>query len=146
MNKIMSKVKAIADYTIIDNKTGEIISDNAMFIGKKPYLDKNWRKVFVGFLSDIVNDEEIAGKAIRLLLWIIENLKPNSLEIYMSERIVCEELNISRITYYRWVKILLEKEYIEKIDTNLYRLVPFTPSGSKTAVNGQMAEALKRTK
>jgi len=126
-------------YTIVDKETGEVVADDAMFIGRKAFVDKGFRKIFVGFLKDIVMNEKIAGKAIRLLLWIIENLKSNDLTIYMSERIVCEELNIKRATYYNWVKALIEEQVIEKIDTNLYRLVPFS------AVNGQMGKAIERT-
>jgi len=126
-------------YVIVDKETGEVVADDAMFIGKKAFVDKGFRKVFVGFLKDIVTNEKIAGKAIRLLLWIIENLKNNDLTIYMSERIVCGELNIKRATYYNWIKALTEEQIIEKIDTNLYRLIPFT------AVNGQMHKAIKKS-
>ena len=126
-------------YSIVDNETGEIVADDAMFIGKKAFVDSGFRKVFVGFLKDIVTNEKIAGKAIRLLLWIIENLKANDLTIYMSEKIVCEELNIKRATYYNWIKALREEGLIEKIDTNLYKLVPFI------AVNGQMNKAIKKS-
>jgi len=129
----------IRKYMVVDKETGEIVADDAMFIGKKAFVDKGFRKVFVGFLRDIVTNERIAGKAIRLLLWIIENLKANDLTIYMSERIICEELNIKRATYYNWIKALIEEGLIEKIDTNLYRLVPFT------AVNGQMEKAIEKS-
>ena len=130
---------AINKYAIIDKETGEVVADDAMFIGKKAFIDKGFRKVFVGFLRDIVTNEKIAGKSIRLLLWIIENLKTNDLTIYLSPRIVCEELNITERTYYNWVKALTKEKLIEKIDTNLYRLIPFS------AVNGQMGKAIERS-
>ena len=136
MSKMYSKDKT---YTVVDNETGEVVTSDARFYGKNPFVDTKFRKVFVGFLSDIVLNEKIAGKAIRLLLWMIENLRVNDLNIYMSERIVCEELGISKMTYFRWVKVLLEENLIEKVDTNLYRLVPFT------AVNGQMDRAIKKS-
>ena len=134
-----SKKIEIRKYAIIDKETGEIVAEDAMFYGKAPYVDKGWRKVFVAFLSDVITNEKIAGKAIRLLLWMIENLKVNDLEVYMSERIVCESLKIKRATYYNWVKALTEEKLIEKVDTNLYRLVPYT------AVNGQMNTAIKKS-
>ena len=130
------KVVSVETFSIVSNKTGEVIADQAMFMGNNPYVEKGWRKMFVGFLSDIVINEKIAGKAIRLLLWMIGELRFNSLEVYMSERIVCEELGIKRITYYRWVKALIEEGLIEKVDTNLYRLVPYT------AVNGHTHKAV----
>jgi len=129
----------IRKYMVVDKETGEVVADDAMFIGKKAFIDRGFRKVFVGFLKDIVVNEKIAGKAIRLLLWIIENLKANDLTIYLSPRIVCEELNIAERTYYSWIKALIEENLIEKIDTNLYRLVPFT------AVNGQMNKAIEKS-
>ncbi len=128
----MSNKVIMKKYALLDKETGEILEEEAMFVGKDPYVDKGFRKVFVGFLKDVVLNEKIAGKAIRLLLYIIENLKANDLKFYISERIICEELNIKRATYYKWVKVLIEEKIIEKIDTNLYRLVPYS------AVNGQM--------
>jgi hypothetical protein len=130
---------AIRKYMVVDKESGEIVADDAMFIGRKAFVDKGFRKVFVGFLKDIVINEKIAGKAIRLLLWIIENLKANDLKIYISPRIVCEELNITERTYYNWIKTLIEEQIVEKIDTNLYKLVPFT------AVNGQMEKAIEKS-
>ena len=130
------RVESVGNYAIVDKNTGEVIADQAMFIGKDPYVEKGWRKMFVGFLSDIVINEKIAGKAVRLLLWMIGELRFNSLEVYMSERIVSEELGITPRTYYNWVKALIEEGLIEKVDTNLYRLVPYT------AVNGHTHKAV----
>ena len=138
--KMSEKKIEIKKYSILDKETGEIVADDAMFLGKKAFVDTGFRKVFVGFLQDIITNKEIAGKSIRLLLWIIENLKANDLTVYMSEKIVCEELNIKRATYYKWIKTLIKEKLIKKIDTNLYCLMPFT------AVNGQMSSAVQKTK
>ena len=130
----------INKYAIVDKETGEIIADDAMFIGKKAFVDKGFRKVFVGFLRDVVMDKEIAGKAIRLLLYIIENLRTNDLTIMLYYKIVCEELDIGEKTFYRWLNTLLEKRILEKTEIpNLYRLIPFT------AVNGQMNKAIEKS-
>jgi len=127
-------------YTIVDKETGEVVADDAMFIGRKAFIDKGFRKIFVGFLRDIVMDKEIAGKSIRLLLWIIENLRNNDLEVYMYWQDICEELNITQGTYYSWLKTLLDRKIIEKTKKpNIYRLLPFS------AVNGQMGKAIERT-
>ena len=135
MNERKIEVKK---YSIIDRETGEVVADDAMFIGQKAFIDKGFRKVFVGFLRDVVLNKEVAGKAIRLLLWMIENLRANDLEIYMSERTVCSELEITRGTYFNWVKSLIKAKLIEKVDTNLYKLIPYS------AVNGQMSKALTK--
>jgi hypothetical protein len=126
-------------YSIVDNETGEIIADDAMFIGRKAFIDKGFRKVFVGFLSDIIADKDIAGKAVRLLLYIIENLKANDLTVHLYWKIVCEELEITKQTYYNWLRTLINKGILEKTEIpNIYRLKPYT------AINGQVEIALKK--
>ena len=128
-----------ADYIIVDKNTGEVVADNAMFLGKEAFMDKGFRKIFVGFLRDIVLDKEIAGKAIRLLLYVIENLKSNNLTIMLYWKIVCDELNITQGTYYSWLNILIKKEILEKTEIpNVYRLIPYS------AVNGQMGKAIAK--
>jgi len=134
----MKKVQT-ENYAIINKETGEIVADNAMFIGREAFMDKGFRKVFVGFLRDIVIDKDIAGKAIRLLLYIIENLKPNDLTILLYWKVVCEELEITQGTYYSWLNILLEKGIIERTEIpNMYKIVPYS------AVNGQMQTAINK--
>lgn len=129
---------AIQRYSIIDKDTGEVVAEDAMFFGKKGYVDKGFRKVFVGFLKDIVMDKEIAGKAIRLLLYVIENLRANDLTIMLYWKIVVKELNITQGTYYNWLNILVVKKILEKTEIpNIYRLVPYS------AVNGQMNKVKK---
>jgi len=134
-----SKVKSADTFTIVDNKTGEVVSNDAIFFGQNPYHDKGFRKVFVGFLKDIVLDKEIAGKAIRLLLWIIENLKTNDLEIYMYHEYISEELGITKKTYYNWLNVLLKKGIVEKTDRpHIYRIRVYS------AVNGYEKSAIAR--
>jgi hypothetical protein len=43
-----------------------------------------------------------------------------------------KDLDIDRRTFYRWLKVLLDKGYMEKLAVNVYRLKPYT------AVKGQM--------
>ena len=134
------KVEPVKRYLVIDKETGDVVAEEAMFIGQKPYVDRKFRKVFVGFLKDVVMDRDIAGKAIRLLLYIIENLKPNDLSIMLYWKVVCEELNIGQMTYYRWLNVLIKKGILQKTDIpNLYKLVPYQ------AVNGQMEIAINKT-
>jgi len=134
-----NKVESLDTFTVIDNKTGNVVADDAIFFGKNPYHDKGFRKVFVGFLKDIVLDKEIAGKAIRLLLWVIENLKTNNLEIYMYHQYVAEELGITKKTYYNWLNVLLKKKILEKTDRpHIYRIRVYS------AVNGYEKSAIAR--
>jgi len=140
MNNKSNTITSANTYTVIDNRTGEVVSEDAMFFGRSPYVDKGFKKVFIGFLKDIVLDKEIAGKAIRLLLYIIENLRKNDLEVYLYYEDVCEELGITTKTYYNWLNVLLEKGIIEKTKRpNIYRLKPYS------AVDGYEDIAIKKT-
>ena len=134
-----NKIESLNTFTVIDNKTGNVVADDAIFFGRNPYHDKGFRKVFVGFLKDIVLDKEIAGKAIRLLLWVIENLKTNNLEIYMYHQYVAEELGITKKTFYNWLNVLLKKKILEKTDRpHIYRIRVYS------AVNGYEKSAIAR--
>jgi len=126
----------MSKYAIIDKETGEIIED-ILLIGKKPkYIDKGFIKIFVAFLSDVVEDNEIAGKAIRLLFYMLEQLDYNSYTVKIIPRYAQEELKIGKMTYYRWLNTLIKKGIITKIDTYTYKLNPYV------AVRGNMKKAL----
>ena len=64
-----------AKVTIYNSRTGEILEEyeKVLIVGKKPYSDRNFVKVFTVFLRDIL-DEEMGKGAWRLLLYIIDNL------------------------------------------------------------------------
>ena len=135
----MSTKIAIEKYSIINKETGEIVAEDAMFFGKKAFSDSGFRKVFVGFLQDVVMDKEISGKAIRLLLYVIENLDPNDLLVYLHRKEVCEALEISEKNFYRWRSVLVKKGLLLKTNrVNFYMLKPYS------AVNGQTASAMTK--
>lgn len=128
----------MSKYAVIDKETGEVVIDDFMMIGKKPkYVDKGFIKIFVAFLSDIVEDDEIAGKAIRLLFYMLEQLDYNTYTIRIIPKYAQEELKIGKMTYYRWLNVLIEKGIITKIDTYTYKLNPYV------AVKGNTKKALK---
>ncbi len=128
----------MAKYMVVDKETGEIIIDNFMMIGRKPkYLDKGFIKIFVAFLSDIVEDDEIAGKAIRLLFYMLEQLDYNTYTIRIIPKYAQEELKISKKTYYLWINALVKKGIITKIDTYTYKLNPYV------AVKGNTKKAME---
>ncbi len=129
-----------AKITFYNEKTGEILEeiDRAIFIGKKPYTrDRNFIKFFVGFLIDVLEDRELGRGAWRLLLYAIHNMDYNSLKVYIIPEEATKELNISRETFYRWLRILLKNGYIEKMAKHTYRIKPYT------AIKGTMDEVLK---
>ncbi len=123
---------------VIDRDTGEIVEDNILFIGKKPYrVDKGYIKIFVAFLKDVVEDNEIAGKAIRLLFYMLEKIDFNTYTITLIPKYAREELGVSEKTFYNWLNTLIKKGLITKIDRYTYQLNPYI------GVKGSSQEALK---
>ena len=117
-----------AKITLYDSKTGEIIEEyeQGILIGRKPTVDKGFVKVFVGFLRDILEIEEMGSGAWRLLLYAIEKMDFNSLEVYLDPRRVSKDLGVSRATFYNWLNILLKYRILERIDKRLFRLKPYS--------------------
>jgi predicted transcriptional regulator len=112
---------------IVDLETGEILAQQVI-IGKKPTMvDKGYVKVFITFLEDIIKDEDIVGKAVRLLLHIINKVDWNTLEVYIFYKEICEEMDITYKTFYNWLNTLIEKEYIEPTKKKyIYRIKPYS--------------------
>ena len=120
--------------------TGEIYEeiDRTLFIGKQPYIrDRNFIKVFVGFLVDVLKDRELGSGAWRLLLYAIEHMEFNSLKVYLIPEEAINELGIGRKTFYRWLGTLVKNGYLEKIAKHTYRIKPYT------AIRGNMEQTLK---
>lgn len=131
---------------VINLETGEILEEKVLFIGKrKTEIDKGYVKVFIAFLEDIVSDEEIAGKAIRLLLYLLKSLDYDSLTLKVIPSDAIRDLKISRDTYHRWVNSLIAKGILEKVDRYTYRLKPYTfiRGSSKRAKEKEREEKLK---
>ena len=137
------------ELAIINKKTGEIIEERVLFIGKNPrYLDKGYVKIFTAFLSDIVETDKIAGKSIRLLLYMLKHLNYNTLEIQIIPSKVIKELNIAKDTYHRWIRDLIEFGIIEKKDRYTYVLKPYTfvKGSSVKAIENDLNKAEKQIK
>ncbi len=120
--------------------TGEILAeeDRVIFIGRKPYLhDRNFVKVFVAFLADILEDRELGTGAWRLLLYFVKNMEYNSLRVYLIPQEAAEHLGVTKRTIYNWLRVLLNRGYIEKLAVNVYRIKPYI------AVKGSMQKVLQ---
>jgi len=117
-----------------DEKTGQLLDkvDRAVFIGHRAFVDKGYVKVFVAFLRDVLEDERLGTGAWRLLLYVIDNLDYESLQVTIVPQKAMKDLDISKQTFYRWLKALLDGGYLEKVAINVYRLKPYT------AIKGQM--------
>jgi len=131
---------------VVNLETGEILEEKVLFIGKrKTEIDKGYVKVFIAFLEDVVSDEEIAGKAIRLLLYLLKSLDYDSLTLRVIPSYAIRDLKISRDTYHRWVNSLIEVGILEKVDRYTYKLKPYTfiRGSSKRAKEKEREEKLK---
>jgi len=120
----MANEKLVKKKRFIDEETGEVIE--AVIFGE-PYwrTDRGFIKIFALGLKELVNNEEIMGKAGRLLLWILaEKIGWNTYEFYMSAKEVTKALNISQRTYYAWLNALLKAGILERVGANIYRLKP----------------------
>ena len=88
-------------------------------------LDKDFVKVFDAFTKDLLLDEEISGKAIRLLFYIASILDYDKDIFYLSPSEVAKELNVSDRTVRKWKEILLKKRIILKTERrNWYKVNP----------------------
>ncbi len=111
--------------SIVDPKTGQVVeTDAVVYLYNKTKKDKDFIKVFHTFIKDVVRDKELRP-ALDLLVYIMsEKLKGGSLKFYMTAEEAAKTLGISRETYYRWLKMLINKGYITRIGTNYYTLNP----------------------
>jgi Fe-S-cluster containining protein len=137
----MEKVK-MEKLVIMNKETGEIITD-VFLLGKKPKyvkknVDKGFVKIFIGFLYDLVEDQEVIGGPVRLLLYMVERMDFNKLTVIINPEEVIKDLNISERTYHKWKKVLLKKEYIKKVNPYVYEIKPFSFS------KGNMKATLER--
>jgi hypothetical protein len=129
---VMTRIRARVVF--YDSQTGAIIeeSDNAIFWGKKPYMDKGYAKIFVAFLRDILENRRLGTGAWRLLMYMTERLNYDTLTVAIEPNEAIRTLGICRASFYNWLKVLLEEDFIEKLATNIYRLKPYT------VIKGQM--------
>ncbi len=114
--------KSFAKKQALDNHTGEL--HEILLIGNPEEFDRNFTKIFHAFTEALIGDEEIAGKAIRLLFWIMKELETGSIEFYMHAPSVAKELNVTERTIRMWRNTLEKKGIIRKIKPNLYQLNP----------------------
>jgi len=120
--------------TLYDRDTGQVIEtiDRAIFFGHKAFLDKDYVKIFVAFLWDMLEDEKYIKGPIRLFLYAVARMNYNDLKVTIVPEEAMKDLGIGRGTFYRWLNANLKKGYMEKVAVNVYRLKPYT------AIKGQM--------
>ena len=122
---VRKKVKEYEE-EVINPETGEVEKRLVRIWDEyERSLDKDFVKVFDAFTKELLLDEEISGKAIRLLFYIASILKYNEEKFYLSPSKVAKELSVSERTVYYWLKTLLKKKIILKAEErNWYRVNP----------------------
>jgi len=122
---VRRKVKEYEE-EVISQETGEVEKRKVRVWDEyEKSLDKNFVKIFDAFTKDLLLDEEISGKAIRLLFYIASILEYDKDNFYLSPSEVAKELNVTERTVYYWLKILLKKKIILKTERrNWYKVNP----------------------
>jgi len=123
---IRRKVKEYEE-EVINRETGEIEQRKVRIWDEyEKSLDKDFVKVFDAFTKDLLLDDEISGKAIRLLFYIASILEYEKDTFYLSPSGVAKELNVTERTVYYWLKTLLKKKIILKDERrNWYKINPY---------------------
>lgn len=131
----------MAKYMLVDKETGEVVEPDVMLVGTKPFkVDRGFVKVFVAFLRDIVEDKEVMAGPVRLLVYMLERMNAETLQITVKQKEACRDLQVTARTYYTWVGVLHRKGIIKRLGANMYELKPYV------AVKGKMDRALERTR
>lgn len=131
----------MAKYMLVDKETGEVVEPDVVLVGAKPFkVDRGFVKVFIAFLRDVVEDKELMAGPVRLLLYMLERMNMETLQIVIKQEEACRDLQAGARTYYRWVGVLQRKGIIKRLGANLYELKPYV------AVKGKMSKALERTR
>ncbi len=120
--------------TLYDRNTGQVIEtiDRAVFFGHKAFLDKGYVKIFVAFLRDMLEDKDVLKGPVKLFLYAVDLMNYEDLQVTIVPEKAIKDLGIGKVTFYRWLKVLLAKGYMEKVAVNVYRLKPYS------AIKGQM--------
>lgn len=116
----MKKQKIIGTETYINQKTGEIIECSV--IQKEVSQDFNFHKVWIEDLITILTN--IGGKKLKVLNYLIENMRDSDNTISITYDKMEEQLKISRKTIAETMKILQENDFIKKIQNGLYMVNP----------------------
>jgi len=92
--------------------------------------DKNFIKVYKLFTSQVLEDLEYLNGALSLLFWFMDKVQDLMVNddpiVYLEAKNVEKELQVSRTTLYKYLKLLKDKDYIEQIQnrSHVYRVNP----------------------
>ena len=112
------KVKVIGKEEYVNASTGEVQTMNVISIEER---DFNFHKLW---LQNILNSIELIGnQKTKLAFWIIENISRDNLLVATYDVIV-KRTGVSKDTVKKTMKILLDSDFLEKVQPGVYRVNP----------------------
>jgi biotin operon repressor len=102
---------------------GNVIEKKIRSWSLTPATDKDFVKFFDAFVMDLLQDEDIAGKSIRLLFYIASILDYDEEIFYLSPTEVAEKLGVHRVTVQNWIKTLINKGLIIRTNRRNWYMV-----------------------
>lgn len=117
-NNTIKKIKVIGNQQYINFNTGEIEDFQVTSVEERDFnFTKVWMKNFISTL-DLVGNQKT-----KLAFWIIENLNKEN-QLTMTYRQISEKTNISLETVRKTMMILLEVNFLKRINQGVYQVNP----------------------
>ena len=114
----IKKVKVIGNQQYINFNTGEIEDFQVTSVEERDFnFTKVWMKSFISTL-DLVGNQKT-----KLAFWLIENLNKEN-QLTMTYRQISEKTNISLETVRKTMEILLEVNFLKRINQGVYQVNP----------------------
>ena len=140
----LEKIGILTNLSVLNETTGELIPVRVVALREK-LGDKAFAKVFNAFTRDLIENEKLAGKAIRLLFYILDRLDYNELLVFLKPEEVIKELKISRATFFLWRKALIEEQIL--LPTKLKSVYMLNPNkvfvGSVARVKAKLPQVAR---
>ena len=112
------KVKFVGTHEFIDAETGELREMQVSSIEERDFnFHKIWMRNFISTL-DLVGNQKT-----KLAFWIIDNLNKEN-QLVMTYRQIAEKTNISLDTVRITMKVLLDADFLRKINNGAYMVNP----------------------
>lgn len=114
----IKKIKVIGNQQYINFNTGEIEDFQVTSVEERDFnFTKVWMKSFISTL-DLVGNQKT-----KLAFWLIENLNKEN-QLTMTYRQISEKTNISLETVRKTMAILLEVNFLKRINQGVYQVNP----------------------
>ena len=119
-SKKIKKQKIIGKETYINQETGDI--KEMVVVDKYVEQDFNFHKIW---LSDLLSIIEIIGtKKLKIIKHILNKMNTKDNTVYFTQRGLSKELGLSLQTVNNTIKILVESNFMRKIQTGVYQINP----------------------